>query len=805
MGNINSNLLNKHMNVINFLQEFYKLKCLEVAQKAKIKWSIEGHENSKYFHGILNKKRNNLAISGILVDGVWIDSPSMVKDEFMSHFKNRFDCPFFARISLDMNFPKQLSLDSKEYLEKNVTKDELKKAVWDCGLDKSPGLEGFTSNILIIINVLKCFIYASGHRINMHKSELMRIVVDDNIVIQVARSIGCLKLKPPFSYLVHIQALVDGKRVNIKESSIRRTLRLDDAEGTSCLTNAEIFKGLARMGAKTTSWNEFSSTMASAIICLATNQKFNFSRYILLSLVKNIKSGVPIFMFLRFVQLIINHQLGDMTHHKDIFATPSLTKKIFSNMKRVGTGFSREVTLLFANMLVQTPKEVGNLQADAQPISIPTKPSTSKPQKKHKPKRKHTQEPEVPPIESQPKPNVPLPLLSHDPLPNGEDSLKLKELMDFCTNLSNKVLDLESEMIDIKSTYQARVEKLEAGVQDTLITAAEANKVSVPRKRREPKPLKRKAQIELDEEVARQLKAELNANVDWNVVIEKVQKREKLTDAVMKYQALKRKPLTEVQAKWNMIVYLKNMAGYKMNYFKRMTYDEIIPLFEKHYNYNQAFLNKVNEGVKVPEKEVSQEVKVESSKREGGSLEKEIAKKQKIKQETEELKKHLQIVPDDDDDNVYTDVTPLASKIPIVDYKIHTKRNRPYFKIIKADGNHMLFLSFNIMLKNFNREDLESLWNIVRERFTKTEPKNYSDDFLLNTLKIMFEKPNVEANVWKDQKGKYGLAKVKRWKLFESCGVHCLTLLTTQIFLLVERMYPLRHFTLKQMINDVMT
>nr|GEY87434.1 retrovirus-related Pol polyprotein from transposon TNT 1-94 [Tanacetum cinerariifolium] len=228
-----------------------------------------------------------------------------------------------------------------------------------------------------------------------------------------------------------------------------------------------------------------------------------------------------------------------------------------------------------------------------------------------------------------------------------------------------------------------------------------------------------------------------------------------------------------------MIVYLKNMAGYKMNYFKGMSYDEIRPLFEKHYNYNQAFLNKVNEGIKVPEKEVRQEkeVEVESSKREGGSLEQEIAKKQKMEQETEELKKHLQIVPDDDDD-VYTYATPLASKILVVDYKIHTERNRPYFKIIRADGNH-------------------------RERYEKSKPKNFSDDYLLNTLKIMFEKPNVEANVWKDQKGKYGLAKIKRWKLFDSCGVHCLTLSTTLIFLLVERMYPLTHFTLEQMVNDV--
>nr|GFB37211.1 hypothetical protein [Tanacetum cinerariifolium] len=98
--------------------------------------------------------------------------------------------------------------------------------------------------------------------------------------------------------------------------------------------------------------------MASANIFLATNQKLNFSRYILLSLVKNVEAAAPFFMFPRFVQLIINHQLGDMAHHKEIFDTPLLIKKVFANMKRVGTGFSRGVTLLFDNMLVQAPKEV---------------------------------------------------------------------------------------------------------------------------------------------------------------------------------------------------------------------------------------------------------------------------------------------------------------------------------------------------------------------------------------------------------------------------------------------------------------
>ncbi|GJX30467.1 hypothetical protein Tco_0238546 [Tanacetum coccineum] len=88
-----------------------------------------------------------------------------------------------------------------------------------------------------------------------------------------------------------IQAPIDNKKVIITETSIRSDLKLDDAEGTYCLPTATIFVELERMGAKTTSWNEFSSTMASAIICLATNKFFNFSKYIFNNMVKNLEGG----------------------------------------------------------------------------------------------------------------------------------------------------------------------------------------------------------------------------------------------------------------------------------------------------------------------------------------------------------------------------------------------------------------------------------------------------------------------------------------------------------------------------------
>nr|GEX16682.1 hypothetical protein [Tanacetum cinerariifolium] len=133
-------------------------------------------------------------------------------------------------------------------------------------------------------------------------------------------------------------------------------------------------------------------------------------------------------------------------------------------------------------------------------------------------------------------------------------------------------------------------------------------------------------------------------------------------------------------------------------------------------------------------------------KRKTESSEEKATKKQKLDEEVEELKKHLQIVPNDDDD-VYTEPTPRALKVLVVDYEIYTENNKPYYKIIRADGSHQLFISFLSLLRNFDREDLEVLWQIVKERFASSKPKNFSDDFLLNTLTYMFEKPDVEAQV----------------------------------------------------------
>nr|GEU61204.1 RNA-directed DNA polymerase, eukaryota [Tanacetum cinerariifolium] len=98
------------------LASLENIESSELAQKAKVKWSIEGDENSKKFHGIINKRRNNLAIRGIMVDGDWMEDP-------FSHCQNRFEAPCATRLFMDMEFPNRLSSDQALDLERHFSKE----------------------------------------------------------------------------------------------------------------------------------------------------------------------------------------------------------------------------------------------------------------------------------------------------------------------------------------------------------------------------------------------------------------------------------------------------------------------------------------------------------------------------------------------------------------------------------------------------------------------------------------------------------------------------------------------------------
>nr|GEV25377.1 hypothetical protein [Tanacetum cinerariifolium] len=213
-----------------------------------------------------------------------------------------------------------------------------------------------------------------------------------------------------------------------------------------------------------------------------------------------------------------------------------------------------------------------------------------------------------------------------------------------------------------------------------------------------------------------------------------------------------------------MSTYLKNINGWKPRALKNKSFAENKELFDKAMTRINNFVDfrteLVEESTKKDKAEIVQE---SSSKRVGDELDQERSKKRKVEddKESEELKKCLEIIPDDGDD-VTIDATPLFVKTLIVDYKIYKEGKKNYFYIFKADVDDM-------------------------------------DSFLLHTLKTMFEH-HVEDNVWRNQQG---LSKVKKWKLFYSCGVHGVTMQNILYYLLVEKMYPLTNHILHQMFNNV--
>ncbi|GKD28764.1 hypothetical protein Tco_1239542, partial [Tanacetum coccineum] len=254
-----------------------------------------------------------------------------------------------------------------------------------------------------------------------------------------------------------LHALVDGNKVTISEASVRRDLKLEDEEGVDCLPNSAIFKQLTLMGSKTTAWNEFSSTMASEIICLATNQKFNFSKYIFESMVKNLDNVSGNFlMYSRFMQVFLEQQLDDMSTHKRIYIAPSHTKKIFGNMKRVGK--DEDVHKELGDSLVRAATTASSLEAEQDSgggLRCQETIGDTIAQTRFKNVSKHS--------------NDSL-LARGNTLLSDEDSLKLKKLMELCANLQQRVLDLEktmttqqNEIASLKRSSSRRVESSEKG------------------------------------------------------------------------------------------------------------------------------------------------------------------------------------------------------------------------------------------------------------------------------------------------------------------------------------------------------
>nr|GEW12350.1 hypothetical protein [Tanacetum cinerariifolium] len=530
--------------------------------------------------------------------------------------------------------------------------------------------------------------------------------------------------------------------------------------------------------------------MASAVICMSTGRKFNFSKYIFDSLVRNVDSSSKFYTNPRFIQLIIQNQLGDLSTHTITYISPALTQKVFANMRRVGKGFSGVDMPLFEGMLVaekieeHTDKEeqiqaldacaaltrrVEHLEHDkvAQDLEMTKlKTRVKKLEKANKIKtlklrrlRKGRMIDELDKDEG-----VAL-------KGEKEEEKKAKEVKDVASNaqVEGRQAEIQAEIYQIDMNHPSKFLKVVAAASapisaaSTIILAAEPN---IPAATITAAPVK--------------VAAASTKRRRWVVI---------------------RDPKEESSAKTSDETKSKDKG-------KGIMVEEPKPMKKKQQvEMDEVYARKLHEELN---QDIDWNVTIEHVKQKAKEdpfvqRYQKAAKRRRLNQEdkdVEEIKQHLKIVPDEDDD-VYTEATPLSRNVPTVDYQIIHLNNKPRYKIIRADGTHQLYVSFITLLKKFDREDLESLWSLVQERFSISKLNNFSDDYLLTTLRAMFGRPDGQDNVWKSQRSVHGQAMVKSWKLLESCGVHIISFTTTQLILLVERRYPILRFTLDQMLNTV--
>ncbi|GJR54870.1 hypothetical protein Tco_1405391 [Tanacetum coccineum] len=180
----------------------------------------------------------------------------------------------------------------------------------------------------------------------------------------------------------HIRATVAGKKILISEATIRADLLFDDADGVDCFPKQVLWDSLRDIGyegnlaqltfskplfspqwkylvhvllhclsPKSTSWEQFGTNIASALVGLATNQKFNFSLLIMNGMLGHISNGTPFIMYPRFIQLFLNKQLEGVTRPTNFLPSVTLPSKVFTFMRKNSPKFSGRITPLTPPML----------------------------------------------------------------------------------------------------------------------------------------------------------------------------------------------------------------------------------------------------------------------------------------------------------------------------------------------------------------------------------------------------------------------------------------------------------------------
>ncbi|GJX32801.1 hypothetical protein Tco_0242656, partial [Tanacetum coccineum] len=594
---------------------------------------------------------------------------------------------------------------------------------------------------------------------------------------------------PPLSRGYTLRSGEDnGQLKTITEASLRRHLKLEDVDGISSLPNNEIFKQLALMryasasdkltfqkghfspqwrflihtilhclSPKKTAWEQFSSNIATAIICLATNRTFNFSKMIFEGMVKNLDSSM-------LVQGPIQQGKGSTvpveSHHIPI-TTSSTSQPPLSSPSRVPTP-PYDPPLLGGHIL---GSDEGRMQhTELIDLVIKVK-RLEKIVKSSKARRRAK-------------------IVVSDDKKVSEDSSKQGRMIDDIDQDARITLVTPTKTTRVHTYSKRRTVSTGSGevstssriisnAKETVSTAGASMPVSTAglvqeitsssraSKDKEDEWENIRARVEADEELTQKLQEEERekySEVDQAKMLVELINQRKRFFAQQRAEAKRNKPMTQAQQRTYMSNYIKNQEeGYSIKQLKSLSFEEVKEIFETNKRRLHSFVPVDSELEVQRLKRAGQEVLEEPAKRQKirealGSGEEQSAEKEKEVSE-EELQKLLVIVPVEE---VY--IESIQVKYPIIDWEIFTKESRSYWRIIRF-GNHIeVYQIFEDMLKRFDRDELEKLCDLVKKRFKSTEPTVDKEKVLWVELKRLF-KPDDDDTLWKLQRYMHDLLK----------------------------------------------
>nr|GEV99594.1 hypothetical protein [Tanacetum cinerariifolium] len=467
-----------------------------------------------------------------------------------------------------------------------------------------------------------------------------------------------------------------------------------------CLPNEEIFAELARMGyekpstkltfykaffssqwkflihiilqsmsAKRTSWNEFSSVMASAVICLSTGKGFSrvetplFEGMLVAGVLEeegDAEEQVPDVA----VDDAAAHGADTTVQGNDKLEKGNRVKVLkLRRLKKVGT--SQKIDTL-EDTVMEDSSNQGRMIDDLDKDDVVAL-MVDKEEEKKEEEVKDDQE---------------------------DDPAEVQEVVDVVTTakLITEVVTAASETVTAASTT---IFASEPQVPATAITTAAPVRVAVASTRRRKGVVIR----DLKEELTTIIPADTKSKDKGKGIM------------VEKSKPMKKKQQVEMDE--------------ELDYFKGMSYDDIRPIFDAKFNSNITFLLKTKEKLEEEENRAIQSISETPAQK--------AAKRRKMNEEVEDLKRHLEIVPDEDDD-VYTEATPLARKVPVVDYEIIHLNNKPHYKIIRADGIHQLYTRWT---SSSLEESKDCPWSSKVER--RYPLSRFTLDQMLNAVRLRVE------------------------------------------------------------------